>query len=153
MAILNRFARLLTADIHAVMDRLEEPRAQLQQALRELDEAQLLGASRVRQIEQQLSALQQQQVALDEQQANCQRELDLCLAATQEALAKKVVRRQLQVLADGCRIGVEVSCAEPDELATASRARRTQQHLQVRVDRRRRCGFDAHKLAAEDLCC
>ena len=38
MPIINRISRLFTADLHAVLDRIEEPEALLKQAIREMEE-------------------------------------------------------------------------------------------------------------------
>ena len=38
MALINRISRLFTADMHAVLDRLEEPDVLLKQALREMED-------------------------------------------------------------------------------------------------------------------
>ena len=38
MALINRMSRLFTADVHAVLDRIEEPEALLKQAIREMEE-------------------------------------------------------------------------------------------------------------------
>ena len=39
MALINRVSRLLRADLHAVLDRVEEPEVLLRQAVREMDAA------------------------------------------------------------------------------------------------------------------
>ena len=39
MALINRVTRLFRADLHAVLDRIEEPDALLKQAIREMEEA------------------------------------------------------------------------------------------------------------------
>ena len=39
MALINRMSRLFTADVHAVLDRIEEPDVLLRQAIREMEEA------------------------------------------------------------------------------------------------------------------
>ena len=36
MALINRMSRLFTADIHAVLDRIEEPNVLLKHAIREM---------------------------------------------------------------------------------------------------------------------
>ncbi len=97
MAILSRFTQLLTADIHAVMDRIEEPRAQLKQALRELEAAQSQGQLRLKQLSAQTQSLEDQQRKLRAQQVQAEQELELCLDADSDTLAKKVIRRQLQL--------------------------------------------------------
>ncbi len=97
MPILNRVSRLLTADLHAVLDRLEEPQAQLQQALREMHE--LVGEMQQDQQHKasQLAALAEQQRQLASQHEATQAELELCLNANQESLTRTVMRRRLVI--------------------------------------------------------
>src|SRR5690606_5288602 len=51
MALINRMARLLTADLHAVLDRIEEPEALLRQAIREMEDAVADGERRIKALE------------------------------------------------------------------------------------------------------
>ncbi len=51
MALIHRISRLLTADVHAVLDRIEEPAALLRQALREMEEELVHGERRIKRIE------------------------------------------------------------------------------------------------------
>ncbi len=97
MALLNRIGRLLTADLHAALDRLEEPQAQLQQALREMHQA--IGRLRLEQQNRtsQVAGLTQQQRHLATQHQATEAELALCLDAQQEQLARTVMRRRLQL--------------------------------------------------------
>ncbi|OOZ38928.1 hypothetical protein BOW53_13550 [Solemya pervernicosa gill symbiont] len=39
MALINRVTRLFRADMHAVLDRIEEPEVLLRQSIREMEEA------------------------------------------------------------------------------------------------------------------
>ncbi len=97
MTLLNRVGRLLTADLHAVLDRLEEPQAQLQQALREMHQA----VDSLQQEQQQrashMAGLAQQQRQLQARHEATQDELELCLNAAQENLARTAMRRRLQL--------------------------------------------------------
>ncbi len=51
MALITRMTRLFTADLHAVLDRLEEPDVLLKQALREMEDDVALREQRVRYLE------------------------------------------------------------------------------------------------------
>lgn len=97
MAILNRVSRLLAADIHAVIDRLEEPQAQLQQAVREMQQL----TAQLEQEQQRSTAmlhnLTEQRQKLITQLTTIHQELELCLDAAEEQLARAVVRRSLQL--------------------------------------------------------
>src|SRR5262247_3541760 len=48
MALINRMSRLFTADVHAVLDRIEEPDVLLKHAVREMEEELARGEQRAR---------------------------------------------------------------------------------------------------------
>ena len=95
MALITRLSRLFEADFHAVLDRIEEPELQLRQAVREMRFA-------LEQNRQRLKLLQHEAVQLDKTSADRKtsiegfdQELDICLAAKEEDLARDLVRRKL----------------------------------------------------------
>lgn len=96
MTLINRISRLFRADMHAVLDSLEEPAALLKQAVREMDD--VLAAE-----ERQVRLLQQQQVELAGAATECaaleqrlEQELSLCFDAGKDDLARTLVRRRLE---------------------------------------------------------
>jgi phage shock protein A len=95
MALVIRLSRLFQADFHAVLDRIEEPDLQLRQAVREMQFA-------LDQDQQRLKLLQHETAQLDKASAstaaslnNFDEELDICLAAKKEDLARDLIRRKL----------------------------------------------------------
>ncbi|WP_020407820.1 PspA/IM30 family protein [Hahella ganghwensis] len=96
MALFNRFIRLFKADMHAVMDHLEEPDVLLRQAIREMEEEVDQGARQLkaRQIEQQ--QIQSRISTLQESVDNIQDQLNLCFEADNDLLAKTLLRRRLE---------------------------------------------------------
>ena len=95
MALITRLSRLFEADFHAVLDRIEEPDLQLRQAVREMQFA-------LDQDRQSLKLLQHeiQQIdkAIGDSEASISafdEELDICLAADKDDLARDLVRRKL----------------------------------------------------------
>lgn len=105
MPLVTRLTRLFQADFHAVLDRIEEPDIQLKQAVREMQLAldqdqQRLGLLQheAEQITKSGSELNDAMLAYDE-------ELDICLAAKKDELARDLIRRKLagekQLLAIG----------------------------------------------------
>ncbi len=96
MPIINRISRLFTADLHAVLDRIEEPEALLKQAIREMEEE--VAAS-----EQQITRLRREHdqwtvratdiaTSLDEYDE----QLDICFASDEDALARTLTKRKLE---------------------------------------------------------
>lgn len=96
MPLVDRFARLFRADLHAVMDRIEEPDVLLRQALREMEEEVAQAVVR-----RQAAALESEQLLrrateLEQRLATIAGELDLCFAAGNETLQRTVLRRRLE---------------------------------------------------------
>lgn len=96
MPIVNRFARLLRADLNALVDRIEEPALVAREAVREMEHE-------LATLEQRAQALATGDAALAREDAHhadtlvrLDHELDSCLAAGAEALARDVVRRKLE---------------------------------------------------------
>jgi phage shock protein A len=96
MAIINRMSRLFTADVHAVLDRIEEPDVLLKHAVREMEEE-------LARHEQRLRALELEERTLGERQRKCEaalaeiaEQLDVCFANGNEDLARKVIKRRLE---------------------------------------------------------
>ncbi len=96
MALIRRFSRLLTADAHAVLDRMEDPLSALRQSIREMEEA--LGAleARIAGTENEIAACGKRETTLQQVVAECDAQLDLCFAEGNDGLARNVVRRKLE---------------------------------------------------------
>jgi phage shock protein A len=95
MALVTRLSRLFQADFHAVLDRIEEPDLQLRQAVREMQFA-------LDQDQQRLQLLQHESTQIDKACATAatslksfDEELDICLAAKKDDLARDLIRRKL----------------------------------------------------------
>jgi len=96
MALINRFSRLFTADMHAVIDRMEEPDILLKQALRDMEAAIAATGQRARQFDQQAQALNAAYARAGESLNDLTTELEVCLEADNDDLARSVIRRKLQ---------------------------------------------------------
>ena len=95
MAIANRITRLFRADVHAVLDVIEEPEAILKQAIREMQEALDLKRARLARDQKTSHALDGTRSYLKEQFSKVQEDLRLCLKEGNEELARKIVSRKL----------------------------------------------------------
>ncbi|MFK7916026.1 MAG: PspA/IM30 family protein [Pseudomonadales bacterium] len=99
MALLTRFSRLLSADLHAVLDRLEDPQVLLQQAQREMAAALSDQQHQLNALEQSLVALERNELSSASRLQALTAELDLCMDNDNEALARSVIKRRLQLQA------------------------------------------------------
>ena len=116
MALVTRLSRLFQADFHAVLDRIEEPDLQLRQAVREMQIALDNDRQRLRLLEHEAEQLSRQLAATDDRMHRLDEELDICLDAEQDDLARNLVERKLtsekQAQAIRERIGVVTSQCE-----------------------------------------
>ena len=96
MALINRITRLFHADMHAMLDRLEEPEALLKQSIREMDDVLLGDRQRSKLLAHEKTQVEKRQQELLEQQQKFDAELDLCFASKQEDLARDLIRRSLE---------------------------------------------------------
>lgn len=96
MALLNRMARLFRADLHAVLDRIEEPEALLRQALRDMEEELAADERRHQLLAQESNQLTARQAEVERAQREIDGELDLCFQAAKEDLARTLIKRQLE---------------------------------------------------------
>ncbi len=96
MAIVSRITRWFTADVHAVLDRLEEPDALLRQAIREMEVALAGQAQQLKALELERELLRRRSSEIDRTLASIREELDLSFAAGNEALVRTCLRRRLE---------------------------------------------------------
>ncbi len=96
MALITRLTRLFRADLHAVLDRMEEPDLLLKQALREMEEALASDERRLRASTRERDQLLARTADLDRSLDSMAGELDLCFAAGKDDLARALVRRRLE---------------------------------------------------------
>lgn len=96
MPIIDRFTRLLSADLNALIDRIEEPDMMLREAARDLAHELDTLRQRGRELAHERARLGRDRDRVRDALARLDQELDLCLAAGDEALARHVVGRKLE---------------------------------------------------------
>lgn len=96
MALITRLSRLLTADFHAVLDRMEEPDILLQQAIREMETDLLERETGIKQLHQQRKRLVTRRDEITKDIQEIQNELSICLDSGNEDLARILIRRKLE---------------------------------------------------------
>jgi len=95
MALITRVSRLLRADLHAVLDRVEEPGGLLRQAVREMEEALESERRDARQARHEAARLASRRGEINKTLDGLERELDLCFESEREDLARSLVRRKI----------------------------------------------------------
>ena len=125
MALLNRFSNLFTADMHAVLDRLEEPQVLLNHALREMRDEVAKSAERLRRDELSREQLQHRADEATRALTDLDEQLDLCFASGEEALAKSLVKRKLGQISINKSLLDKL--AQTNKTIEVARARHTEQ--------------------------
>jgi phage shock protein A len=97
MALITRLSRLLKADLHAVLDCIEEPDVLLKQSIREMQTV-------LTEDEQQIQNLSEHHQLLKQRIADCgqaldanKEQLDICFTAQQNDLARLHIKRKLEL--------------------------------------------------------
>jgi phage shock protein A len=96
MVLINRMARLFTADLHAVLDRIEEPDVLLRQAVREMEDAVEQAERRTAALERERDTLAARRTQIEATLPELAAQMDLCFESGNEALARKLIRRRLE---------------------------------------------------------
>lgn len=95
MTVLNRVARLFKADMHGLLDNIEEPELLLKQAVREMEAEQVLLKQQVDRMQKQRSNLLATLQRTEKELAQLEEGLALCLAEDNDDLARALLRKQL----------------------------------------------------------
>jgi len=127
MALVTRLSRLFQADFHAVLDRIEEPDLQLRQAVREMQFALDQDKQRLQLLRHESEQLGRQVSATGDRLQSLDEELDICLAAKQDDLARDLVRRKLAAEKQQQRTRERI---ETRELQCAALVRQIDEHTQ-----------------------
>ncbi|MEE8041629.1 MAG: PspA/IM30 family protein [Pseudomonadales bacterium] len=96
MALINRVARLFTADLHAVLDRIEEPQVLLRQAIREMEDELAVSEQRNKWLRHESDELSTRIDEIEQSLTTMNEELDVCFASEKEDLARTLIRRRLE---------------------------------------------------------
>lgn len=96
MALITRFSRLFRADLHAVLDRIEEPDVILRQAVREMEEEIAADEQRHKLLQHEGKQIAGRQNELQQSISQMQDELAICLDAENDDLARSLLKRKLE---------------------------------------------------------
>lgn len=114
MAFIRRVSRLFAADLHAVLDRVEAPDALLKQAVREMEDELVKGAQRLKALERERAMLLKRGKELQATLGEIEGKLDLCFAAGNDDLARKLTRRKLLTTRLGQRLEENIEALDED---------------------------------------
>ena len=96
MALISRVTRLFRADLHAVLDSIEEPELLLRQAVREMEEEVARQRQHVAILGQRRELLKSREAETGVLLGELEEQLDVCFDAGNDELARTQVRRRLE---------------------------------------------------------
>ena len=117
MALIRRVSRLFTADMHAVLDQIEEPEIVLKQAIREMEEELARQTQRSKWLQKEIESTGNRFDAILKTAKEIDSKLDLCFEHDNDSLARKLIRRKLETqrLAEQLEVKHVALRAELDE--------------------------------------
>jgi phage shock protein A len=96
MALITRVTRLFRADLHAVLDRIEEPDVLLRQAVREMEEELARDEQRIKVLTHEHGQLITRETDLEQSLSEIEEELDVCFESEKDDLARALIKRKLE---------------------------------------------------------
>lgn len=96
MSILTRITSLFKADIHGILDNLEQPEIVLKQAIRDMQDEIDKATATIGILSQQRDRMLQKKQTLSGHVQELQYQLQFCFNEDNETLAKSVIRKKLQ---------------------------------------------------------
>lgn len=96
MAIIARLSRLFQADLHAVLDKIEEPELLLKQAIRDMEESITTDERQTRCWEYEQYQLAYKHDQQTEILTDLEEKLSLCFKSNQDGLARSLIKRKLE---------------------------------------------------------
>ena len=96
MALITRISRLFRADLHEVLDRIEEPDVLLRQAVREMEEELAHDEQRIKVLDHEHAEMIARQTGIEQSLAEIEEGLDVCFTSGKDELARSLIRRRLE---------------------------------------------------------
>lgn len=96
MPLINRVTRLFQSDMHAVLDRIEEPDIMLRQAVREMEEDVMRNEQRLKLTRHEQARSASNRDDLEHSLEQLDGELDICFGSGKDDLARSLVKRKLE---------------------------------------------------------
>jgi len=96
MALITRVSRLFRADLHAVLDRIEEPEVLLRQAVRDMEDELSQQQQRCKLLGHEHGQLGVRTAELEQSLGTIETQLEVCFTSNEEQLARTLIRRKLE---------------------------------------------------------
>lgn len=97
MTLIDRITRLFRADVHDLLDRIEEPAVVLRQAVRDMEKELSLDEQSIRQLLRDDERLASRFKEIEGSLKDVEAQLDVCFWSEKEELARHLIRRRLEM--------------------------------------------------------
>ena len=101
MGVLSRMLRLCKADLHGVMDQLEDKSLLLKQYLREMETSLKQKETRLEQLDQTCGQIRRDLEQRDRESQNLEKDLDLAVRKQKDEIARMLIRKR-RTIQGGC---------------------------------------------------
>lgn len=108
MGIMTRVLRLWKADMHGVMDQLEDKSLLLKQCLREMETSLELKQNRMRKLERICEQIRNDLSVREKERVRLENDLDLAVRKEKDDIAKLLIRKQFAHKADSERLAAQL---------------------------------------------
>jgi phage shock protein A len=128
MTLITRITRFFKADLHGILDSLEEPEEVAKQAIRDMEEDIAVHERQLEELHAGLQRLEREAQEMTAAMQEIEQHIDTCFAAANEPLAKNLIRKRLEMArrARGIARAQEETRRQSDELATKIAAYKAQ---------------------------
>ena len=96
MSIVNRIGRLFKADMHSILDSIEDPQSMLSQALRDMQDCIAHDEARLREITAQRTDAEKKAGEIANVRKDAEAKIELCIKGGNDTLARSVIRKKLE---------------------------------------------------------
>jgi phage shock protein A len=96
MTLISRIERLFKADVHGVLDWLEDPEAILKQSVRDMEAAIAQGEQRLAELSRRADKLQAFVATVEAKIVELTEQIDICFDEDNPELARRLIRRKLE---------------------------------------------------------
>lgn len=121
MALIKRVARLFQSDMHAVLDRIEDPEALLNHSIREMEEDLRRDSRQLKILTREHEQISDQIIKTQQLLAQFEEELDICFESGKDDLARSLIRRKLETSQISARLSAQQSTVVKNQIELNSR--------------------------------
>lgn len=142
MALINRVSRLFKADLHAVLDQIEEPEQLLKQAIRDMEEELEAAGRRLASDLYDAESFEARRREIVASMTDVDGQLDLCFASGKDELTRGLIRKKLEAERIAKRLDSRI---ESKQAALAEQRSLIRQNRQTLDGLRQKAELFAHR--------